>query len=102
YDLKSLKETIPRLDQFATTLAGWVGARGYIIVYPGGSVTLPQAELHAEQAKTYLIKKRAIGNDRIITLIGGLREEPSVELFITVKNGNPPTPRPPSHQGELQ
>lgn len=102
YDLKSIKEASPRLDQFATTLAGWMGARGYIIVYPGSSVTLAQAELHAVRAKTYLVKNRGIGSDRIVTLIGGFREDPSVELYITVKNGNPPIPSPPGHQGELQ
>ena len=101
YDLRSLKEASPRLDQFATTLKGWMGARGYIIVYPGSRVTLAQAELHAVKAKTYLVKKRAIGSDRIVTIIGGFREDPSVELYITVKNGNPPIPSPPSRQGEL-
>lgn len=94
YDLKNLKEASPRLDQFATTLAGWVGARGYIIVYPGGSITLKKAELHAVQAKRYLVKNRRIDSDRIVTLIGGLREDPSVELYITVKNGDPPIPSP--------
>jgi len=98
YDLDTLKTAIPRLDQFATTLAGWAGARGYIIVYPGGSATLRQAELHAMQAKTYLGKKPGIDRDRIVTVIGGFREEPSVELFITVKNGNPPIPSPPSRK----
>lgn len=99
YDLKSFREAGPRLDQFATTLAGWAGARGYIIVYPGGRITLRQAELHGVQAKRYLVKKRAIGSDRIVTVIGGFREEASVELFITAKNGNPPIPSPPGGQG---
>jgi hypothetical protein len=102
YDLKNLKEASPRLDQFATSLAGWVGARGYIIVYPGGSITLKKAELHAVQAKRYLVKNRRIDSDRIVTLIGGLREDPSVELYITVKNGDPPIPSPPSRQDEIR
>ena len=94
YRFGRFSDNTSRLDKFATTLAGWDGSSGYIIVYPGEGVGIHDVQMYADQAKKYLIEKRGIINDRIISIIGGLRDEPSVELFITVKDGDPPTPSP--------
>ena len=85
----AFEEERARLDEFATTLSGWAGARGYIIVYPGRTATLRKAQARANRAQSYLERKKGLKN-RIVTIIGGGREEPSVELYITVKNGSPP------------
>lgn len=94
YRFGHFSDNTSRLDKFATTLAGWDGSSGYIIVYPGEGVGIQDVQIYANQAKKYLIEKRGIINDRIISIIGGSRDEPSVELFITVKGGDPPTPSP--------
>ena len=96
YRLGSFSDNTSRLDKFATTLAGWDGSSGYIIVYPGEGSGIQDAQIYANQAKKYLLEKRGIIKNQIITIIGGFREEPSVELFITVKGGDPPTPSPQS------
>lgn len=94
YGFISFRAEVPLLDEFATTLNGWVGARGYIIVYPGRTTTFKQAQARAVRAKKYLVNKKRVDRNRIVTVIGGYREESSVELFITVKNGDPPSPSP--------
>jgi hypothetical protein len=94
YDFGNFSANTLRLDKFATTLAGWLGATGYIIVYPGQAVTIPDAQVYANQAKRYLLENSRIVNGGIVTIIGGFREEPSIQLFIMVKGGNPPTPSP--------
>ena len=101
YGFISFRAEIPLLDEFATTLNGWVGARAYIIVYPGRGSTLKQAQARAVRAKTYLVNKRRINSKRIVTVIGGDRDESSVELFITVRNGDPPIPSPPRDPTEV-
>lgn len=94
YRFGPFSDNTSRLDKFATTLAGWVGASGYIIVYPGQGAGIQDVQIYANQAKKYLLKKKGISNDRIVSITGGFRDEPSVELFITVKGGSPPTPSP--------
>jgi hypothetical protein len=94
YRFGRFRDNTSRLDEFATTLTGWDGSRGYIIVYPGEGVGIHDVQIYAAQAKKYLIEKRGITNNRIISIIGGVRDEASVELFITVKDGDPPTPSP--------
>jgi hypothetical protein len=93
YGFIGFEEERHRLDEFATTLSGWDGARGYIIVYPGRTTTLRQAQARASRAQSYLRRKKGLRN-QIVTIIGGGREEPGVELFITVKNGSPPVVSP--------
>ena len=82
-----------RLDEFATTLAGWAGARGYIIVYRGRNNSLKQAQARASRAESYLRRKKGL-RSRISKIIAAGREEPGVELFITVQGGSPPVPPP--------
>jgi hypothetical protein len=89
YGFIPFEEEKSRLDEFATTLSGWDGARGYIIVYPGRATTLSQAQTRANRARSYVMRKKGLRN-RIFTIFGGGREESSVELYITVKNGSPP------------
>ncbi len=96
YGFLSFKKELSYLNRFATTLIGWTGARGYIVIYPGRSNTLRQAQQRATRAKTYLLNKRGIPPDGIVTVIGGCREEATVDLWITVKNGAPPILTPPN------
>ena len=96
YGFLSFRNEVIYLNQFATTLAGWPGARGYIIIYPGRKNTLGQAQQRAVRAKSYLLSKRGINPDRIVTVIGGCRGEATVDLWITVKNGVPPILTPPN------
>lgn len=94
YDFIPFHEERLRLDEFATTLTGWTGATGYVVVYPGRNVTVKQAQYRASRAQSYLRRKKGLRSRVVLTIIGGGREEPSVELFITVKNGSPPVVSP--------
>jgi hypothetical protein len=94
YGFVSFDAEVPRLDQLAETLKGWSGARAYIIVYPGGNTGVEEAKKRASSSQMYLVNNRRVDMGRVVTLIGGNREEPAVELFIVVKNGTPPEPIP--------
>lgn len=100
YGFIDFKEEATRLRQLAATLRNWPGARAYIIVYPSRATQLKEVLARAARAKTYLVKKEKVGTNRVFTMVGGYREEPSVELFITVQNGEPPIPSPPRRNEE--
>jgi hypothetical protein len=83
-----------RLDDFAFQLSEGGGWRGYIIVYAGKISKKDEAELTAEQARQYLITKRNIPPERVISLNGGFREEAEIDLCLIKENMPPPTPTP--------
>ena len=55
---------------------------------------LDDAQKRASRSQMYLVNNKRVDAGRIVTLVGGDREEAAVELFIVVKNGTPPEPIP--------
>jgi hypothetical protein len=83
------KETA-RLDSFAIMLDQQPDLMAYVIVYAGKVSCLREARLRAERAKNYLVKKRGLANNRIVSIDGGYRENLTVELYALPGGVGPP------------
>jgi hypothetical protein len=83
-----------RLDNFAIQLQQEPDSQGYIIVYAGRRSRAGDAQKRAARARDYLVNVRGIDSRRVVTLDGGTREDPTVELWIVPTGASAPTPRP--------
>jgi hypothetical protein len=83
-----------RLDNFAVHLLQQPTTKAYIIVYSGRRARVVEARANAKRAKNYLVKKRGINANRILTIDGGHREQSAVELYALPPGAPPPTPHP--------
>ncbi|MEN3332450.1 MAG: hypothetical protein V7641_1815 [Blastocatellia bacterium] len=90
-----------RLDNFVVELQSDPTAQGYIIAYGGRRSRAGDAKTVAARAKTYLVNKRQLDPQRVITVDGGYREEPSVELWIAPTGGQAPQATPSLDPAEL-
>lgn len=81
-----------RLDNYAVELQNDPTSTAYVIVYPGRSGRTGDVQKHTTRIVDYLVNSRGIDARRIITLVGGTRDELMVELW-TCPQGAPP-PRP--------
>jgi hypothetical protein len=92
-----VSDLIARLDNFAIQLQNESTAKGFVMVYrtrrdlPGFSNAI------ALRSKDYLINRRGIGRDRIVTVDGGEADCHVQELWI-VPIGTAPTPRADAYQ----
>ena len=83
-----------RLDNFAIALQEVADSKGYILTYAGKLARAAEAQARAERAKKYLVNKRGIKAERIVTINAGYREVLTIELYV-VPNGAPaPVPAP--------
>lgn len=80
-----------RLDNFAEQLKVEVGSNGYIVAYSKRGTRAGEAQTRADRAKDYLITKRGIVAERLVTIDGGDHVRFSLELWITPQGGRPPT-----------
>jgi hypothetical protein len=101
YGVIDFKDEQERLDAFAIELRSWAGTQGYIIAYGGRHSRAKEAQTRASRAKDYLLKKRRIDKSRIVTVDGGYREESTIELYIRVKDGDPPVAFPTVPPSEM-
>lgn len=90
----SFKDEAARLDNFAIQLQLELSARGFIIAYGGRTSFEGQASERARRAKDYLTERHNFVDDRIVTIDGGYREEPTVELWIVPQEASEPTASP--------
>jgi PKD domain-containing protein len=96
------KDENTRLDNFVIELQTDPAARGYIIAYGGRAARAGDARKAADNAKDYLVKKRGLDPSRVMTMDGGLREQPTVELWIVPSGAQPPKPEPTVKPGETK
>lgn len=87
-------DTKARLDNFAIQLQNNANARGYMIFYGPrrGRAGTVQRRLNTE--KGYLVQMRGIAASRLVTLIGGNKEEATTELWVVPISCAPPRPTP--------
>jgi hypothetical protein len=83
-----------RLDNFAIQLQQEPDSQGYVIIYAGRRSRTGDAQKRAARARDYLVNVRGIDSRRVVTLDGGTREDPTVELWIVPTGAPAPTPRP--------
>ena len=88
------EDEMARLDNFAIGLQNDPSATGYIIVYGGRKSRKGYAATGIKRMLTYLVKQRGMDTERIKTIDGGLREEPTGELWLTPSGAVAPTATP--------
>lgn len=88
------EDMMGRLDSYAITLQSEPDAQAYIIVYGGQQGQRGEAQMWASRAKYYLTGNRMIDAKRIVTLDGGYREHPAMELWLSQKGSPLPQASP--------
>ena len=73
----------------------------YIIAYAGQRARIGEAQTRAHEAKEYLILKRGIGPERIVTVDGGYRDPAGVDLFIVPRDQPKPVSSPNVYPGNV-
>lgn len=92
YHYLPFKHEKQRLDNFAVHLQQEAETRGYIVVYSGPQISLPNSLRRARRAKSYIVSVRGVTANRIAVIKGGRRDEFTIELYIIHKAA--PAPRP--------
>lgn len=101
YGKLAAKDANARLDNFAIELQNDPTAQGYVIAYGGRKSPAGEAMKMADSAKDYLVKKRNLDAQRVMTLDGGFREEPMIELWLVPSEATPPSPTPTVDPSEV-
>ncbi|HEX8285788.1 MAG TPA: PKD domain-containing protein [Pyrinomonadaceae bacterium] len=83
-----------RLNNMREELQNDPTAQGYLICYGGRRGRAGEARRLCERARDYLVATRGIEGSRVVTVEGGLREEPTTEFWIVPSGATPPTPTP--------
>lgn len=73
----------------------------HIIAYAGRRARVREAQARANLAKDYLTQKRSIDLKRIVTIDGGHRDLPGVELYITAPGQPKPLASPNVYPGNV-
>lgn len=81
-----------RLDNYGIELQNDPTATAYVIVYPGRSSKRGDVQHHASRVVDYLVNSRGLDKSRIVTLVGPVRDNLFVELWITPQGATPPNP----------
>jgi hypothetical protein len=81
-----------RLDNFGIELQNDPTATAYVIVYPGRTSKRSDVQHHSSRIVDYLVNSRGLDQHRIVTLVGPVRDELYVELWITPQGATPPNP----------
>lgn len=89
-----LKDENERLDKFTMELQMDPTAQAYIIAYGGRLSRAGAAQRVADKAKGYLVTRRGVDRARIVTIDGGYREQPAVELWLVPSRASLPRPTP--------
>jgi hypothetical protein len=83
-----------RLNNFVIELNNDPMAQAYLVYY-GGRTSRPGAvKKRAARAIDYLVTKRGVDGQRLMTLDGGAREQATVELWLVPAGAQPPQPTP--------
>jgi hypothetical protein len=86
------KEEETRLDKFIIELKLHPTVQGYIVSYNARTGRPGDAQKAADRASIYLIRKRGLEVSRVVTVTGGSREQPTVELWLVPPGVRPPKP----------
>jgi PKD-like domain len=82
-----------RLDNFAIELQNDPTATAYVVVYPGRHGKRGDVQHHSSRVVEYLVHSRGLDERRIVTLVGPVRDELFVELWLTPQGATPPNPQ---------
>ncbi len=79
-----------RLDNYGVELQNDPNSTAYVIVYPGRSSKPGDVQKHRTRIVDYLVNSRGIDARRIVTLVGGQKDELMVELSSCPQGATPP------------
>jgi PKD-like domain len=82
-----------RLDNYAIELQNDPTSTAYVIVYPGRHGKRGEVQEHANRVVEYLVHSRGLDKGRIVTLVGPVRDNLFVELWVTPQGAAPPNPQ---------
>lgn len=82
-----------RLDNFGIALQNDPTSTAYVIVYPGRTGKRGDVQYHANRIVEYLVHSRGLDKSRIVTLVGPVRDNLFVELWVTPQGATPPNPQ---------
>ena len=82
------------LDRWVAALERDPGAQGYLIAYGGRTSGPDDAQKAADNATDYTMNVRKMDGARTLSGVGGYRERPTVELFVSPANGAVPMATP--------
>ncbi len=83
-----------RLDNFAVGLQNEPELIAYVIAYGGRRGRRNEARNRADRAVNYLVNARGIPPEQVTAVDGGLREELTVELWVSTRGAPAPVPAP--------
>lgn len=90
-----------RLDNYAIELKAGPELDGYIICYGGRRGRRGEAQARCARARNYLVTRRQIPAERVITVDGGYRDSLTVTLW-PMPRGVEPTPSPTVDPSEVE
>lgn len=102
YSNLTFRDERARLDNFAIMLQEVPEWRGYIVVYAGRRARPNEAKVRGERNRRYVIERRGVEPERVVTIDGGHREIYTVELHVIHKDYHPPAPRATVSAKEVQ
>ncbi|HYI39440.1 MAG TPA: hypothetical protein VE053_03890 [Allosphingosinicella sp.] len=94
YVTNDLAPARPVLDRWLAALAAAPEAQGYLIAYGGRSSGPDDAQKAADAATDYTLNVRKVDGARTLSGVGGYRDRPTVELFISAPGAGPPMGTP--------
>ena len=94
YGVIAVGDEKQRLDHFNEELLKDPLAQGYLVCYGGRRSRANEAQRRCDRAKNFLVVRRGIEGPRIVTVDGGFRERPAVELWLVPSGANPPAASP--------
>ena len=102
YVTRDLSVNKGQLDKFVLTLQQDPTAQGYLIAYGGRTSRPEDAQKAADKATDYTMNTLKLDGARTLSGVGGYREQPTVELWITPPGGMPPTGMPTVDQKDVK
>lgn len=94
FPVGSNERTYAHLDGFAHYFSNHSAFTAYVIAYAGKSSKQADGKRTAELVRDYLVCKRAIPSNKVVTIDGGCRENAEIELYLLPGGMPPPSPRP--------
>jgi hypothetical protein len=98
----SSKDRMPRLDSLIIEMNNDPTSQGYIISYGGRQDSVGAAQKSADFAKQYIVQLKRFDSSRIVTVDGGFREEPMMELWLVPSGAAPPQASPTVDPSEIK
>ena len=81
-----------RLDNYGIALQNDPKSTAYVVVYPGRYSKKGDVQHHANRIVDYLVNSRGLDKSRIVTLVGPVKDNLLVNLWIVPQGATPPNP----------